>query len=90
MTMTIEIAPEMETLLSIEAQRRGLSPHKFVQVVLEEKLARQKVSREVLLEMLAEGMISHIPEGVSDEADEFEPLGFSGKPVSETILEERR
>lgn len=90
MTMTIEIAPEIEKLLQNEAERKGLSPNQFVQSVLEEKLSNQKVSPETLREMMAEGMISRIPEGFTDDEDNFAPLEFDGKPVSETILEERR
>ncbi len=47
------------------------------------------ISRKMLGEMLAEGMISHIPEGISDEDDNFEPAVIKGKPLSETILEDR-
>ena len=49
----------------------------------------KRVSPEILREMLAEGMISHIPEGISDEEDDFEPIKIKGKPLSETILEDR-
>lgn len=88
--MTIEIAPEIERLLRTEAEGRGLSPNQFVQIVLKERLSNQKVSKDTLREMLAEGMISQIPVGITDEEDNFEPLEFEGKPISETILEERR
>lgn len=47
------------------------------------------VSPEVLREMLAEGMISHIPERDEVEDDGFEPLAIQGKPLSETVLEDR-
>jgi predicted DNA-binding antitoxin AbrB/MazE fold protein len=47
------------------------------------------VSSDILREMLAEGMISHIPEGISEEEDDFEPVEIKGKPLSETILEDR-
>ena len=90
MTMTIEIAPEIGKLLRTEAERKGLSPDQFVELVLEEKPSTRKISKEILREMLADGMISRIPEGITDEEDNFEPLEFNGKPVSETLLEERR
>ena len=39
--------------------------------------------------MAAEGMISRIPEGISDTDDDFEPIEINGKPLSETLLEDR-
>ena len=50
----------------------------------------ERLEVELLQKMLAEGLISHIPEGISDEDDDFEPIEVMGKPVSETIIEERR
>jgi predicted DNA-binding antitoxin AbrB/MazE fold protein len=47
------------------------------------------ISLGILREMLAEGMISRIPEGISDEEDDFEPAAIKSKPLSETILEDR-
>ena len=47
------------------------------------------VSSDILHEMLAEGMINRIPEGISEEEDDFEPVAIKGKPLSETILEDR-
>lgn len=51
--------------------------------------AAKLVSSEVLRELLAEGMISHIPERDEAEDDDFEPLVIQGKPLSETVLEDR-
>jgi hypothetical protein len=45
---------------------------------------------DILNSMLAEGLISHIPEGITDEEDDFEPIDVTGQPLSETIIEERR
>ena len=47
------------------------------------------ISRKMLDEMLAEGMISRIPEGIGEEDDNFEPAAIKGKSLSETILEDR-
>lgn len=85
----IEVTPEIERILQTEAKRKGLSPNKFVQIVLEERFSTQKVSKEILREMLAEGMISRIPEGISDEENDFEPIEIKGRPLSETLLEDR-
>jgi len=49
----------------------------------------KQVSPDILREMLAEGMISRIPGDISDEEDDFEPVQIKGKPLSETILEDR-
>ena len=93
MTLTIEIAPETEILLQTEARRKGLSPNLFVQRVLEEKLSKRKNKNRtmpgILREMLAEGMISRIPEGITAEKDDFVPIKINGRPLSETILEDR-
>lgn len=48
----------------------------------------KRVSPEVLRELLAEGMISNIPER-DEEDDGFEPLAIQGRPLSETVLEDR-
>ena len=45
---------------------------------------------EFLQKLLADGFISEIPEGMTDEEDDFEPVEFEGEPVSETIIRERR
>ena len=50
----------------------------------------ERLETELLQKMLAEGLITHIPEGISDEDDDFEPIEVEGKPLSETIIEERR
>lgn len=93
MTLTIEIASETGKLLQTEAHRKGLSPDQFVQTVLEEKLSIKKTENrtvpKILREMLAEGMISRIPDSVTAEEDNFEPVKIKGKPLSETILEDR-
>ena len=49
----------------------------------------KEFSPDILREMLAEGMISRIPEGIGEEEDDFEPAAIKGKPLSETILEDR-
>ena len=53
--------------------------------------AKAQISEEEFLQkLLASGFISDIPEGMSDEEDDFEPIEFEGEPVSETIIRERR
>ncbi len=49
----------------------------------------KRVSPEVLRELLAEGMISNIPESEGTFEEDFEPIIIQGKPLSETVLEDR-
>ncbi len=46
--------------------------------------------REFAEYLLAKGVISEIPEGITDEEDDFEPIEIEGEPLSETIIRERR
>lgn len=93
MTLTIEIASETEKLLRTEARRKGLSPDQVVKGMLKERFPKGKnkkgIMSSVLQEMLLEGMISRVPKGISTDEDDFEPIEISGKPLSETILEDR-
>lgn len=94
MTVTLELGTETEKRLRTEAKRKGLSPNQFALNVLEEKLSNGKNKKnrtmpEILREMLSEGMISRIPESFNNEDKDFEPIKINGKPLSETILEDR-
>lgn len=42
MTLTIEVSPELETRLEIEASNNGIGKDEFVRIVLEEKLNVKK------------------------------------------------
>ncbi len=67
-----------------------LKEHERVRIIIEgDENSAKQISADILREMLAEGMISRIPEGVSEEEDDFEPAVIKGKPFSETILEDR-
>ena len=39
--------------------------------------------------LFEEGFLANLP-NETDEEDDFEPVEFTGKPISETIIEERR
>ncbi len=55
------------------------------------KNVKQEISEdEVERILLARGIISEIPENWRDEDEDFEPIEIKGKPLSETIIEERR
>ena len=49
-----------------------------------------RVPAALLREMLAEGLISHLPAAVDEAEDDFEPVEIAGAPLSETVIEERR
>ena len=52
---------------------------------------KPKMTDEQFLQyLLAKGVITHIPEGMTDEDDDFEPIEFEGEPLSEMIIRERR
>lgn len=54
---------------------------------------RQSVSESEIDRLLLErGIISQIPDPAcySDEDEDFEPIEVTGKPLSQTIIEERR
>jgi len=58
-------------------------------------LAKAETTNEVLKQdlwqkLFEEGLITHVPNGVSDEEDDFEPIEITGEPISETIIRERR
>ena len=40
--------------------------------------------------LLAQGVISEIPEGWNEADEDFELIEIEGKPLSETIIEDRR
>lgn len=55
------------------------------------KIQTAEIENEVSKRLLAKGIISEIPEKMSDEEDaEFELISIEGEPLSETIIKERR
>lgn len=48
------------------------------------------VYRNFQKQLVAEGFLTQIPTGMTDEEDDFEPMEFAGEPISETIIKERR
>ena len=52
---------------------------------------KPQITEEQFLQyLLAKGVITHIPAGMTDEEDDFEPIKIEGEPLSETIIRERR
>ena len=50
----------------------------------------QMTEEEFIQHLFEKGLITHIPEGMTDEDDDFKPIEFEGEPLSETIIRERR
>ena len=90
---TVEAIYENGIFKPVSGVPANLKEHERVRIIIESETERQpenaRVSDEILREMLAEGMISRIPEGISDDEDDFEPIEIQGKLLSETLLEDR-
>jgi len=87
---TLEAIYENGIFKPISSVPNTLKEHERVRIIIEgDEDSAKQISPDILREMLAEGMISHIPEGISDEDDDFEPIEIKGEPLSETILEDR-
>lgn len=64
---------------------------------LKEKLLKNSANEEQQITqdefdrvLFKEGFLANLPDENDDVEDDFEPVEFSGKPISETIIEERR
>ncbi|MEO8073683.1 MAG: antitoxin family protein [Acidobacteriota bacterium] len=86
---TVEAIYENGIFKPVSSVPKTLKEHERVKVIIENETEDVRISDELLREMLAEGMISHIPEGISDQEDDFEPIEIEGRPFSETLLEDR-
>lgn len=86
---TVEVIYENGIFKPVSSVPKSLKEHERVKIIIENETEDTRVSDILLREMLAEGMISHIPEGLSDEDEDFEPIEIEGRPFSETLLEDR-
>lgn len=83
-----------------------MTPTEILNEISRLPLSEQKALREKLLNdsgleaestaqnefdrvLFEEGFLANLPDESGDD-DDFEPVEFSGKPISETIIEERR
>ncbi|MFY9226243.1 MAG: hypothetical protein WAQ98_26435 [Blastocatellia bacterium] len=54
-------------------------------------LTAEEIDKKLQAELLAEGLVSEIkPSHLSLAKQNFKPIEIIGKPISETIIEERR
>lgn len=78
-----------------EAQRLPLNARRKIIDTLSQTLEKGEKKKplseaEIAQMMLAEGVISEIPEGWDKpDGEDFEPIEIKGKPLSEIILEDR-
>lgn len=88
---TQELLAEIQKLAP-EEQRRLLEVLKRDRVESSKPEHRPITEDEVEQILLAKGIISEIPPlaDYSAEDEDFEPIEVPGKPLSETIIEERR
>lgn len=75
-----------------EIQKLPLLTQKEISESLAKQLENKEqkhFKQEIWQELFAEGFITHIPTQL-EETDDFQPIEIKGKPISETIIEERR
>lgn len=83
-----ELLIEIQKLPPAEQQRLLEALRRHVKMKSEQGPITEDEVEEILL---AKGIISEIPPRVPDvEEESFEPIEVPGKPLSETIIEERR
>ena len=85
---TQELLAEIQKLPPAEQRR-------LLEVLKQDSMTKSELrpitEDEVEEILLAKGIISEIPPRVPDDEEEtFEPIEVPGKPLSETIIEERR
>ncbi len=84
-SQTVEKVVEQIKSLSIEEQIEVRS------ILNQISLTPEEIDRKIQEEMLAEGLVSEIkPPRTKTSKRDFMPIEIEGKPISETIIEERR
>ena len=83
-----ELLTEIQKLPPAEQQRLLEALKRDVKMKSEQRPITEDEVEQILH---AKGIISEIPPRVPDDEEEtFEPIEVPGKPLSETIIEERR
>jgi hypothetical protein len=89
MQITVDLSNEIYEQLSRLAQSKGISVSEIAAQLLEEAEANRRAA--VFEQMRAEGiLLPKKPVPVDDGSASFKPIEVRGKPLSETIIEERR
>ena len=68
----------------------GLANGQKVTIVIYDEDELRKREKEFLEQMKAEGRVAELPENPPAPPKKFEPIKIQGKPLSESIIEERR
>ena len=87
----MEITPQ-EIISTVQALPIGVQKEivKTLQKNLKKPVYSTQSEDEIEQILLAKGLISEIPKRLKDKEEEsYEPIEVKGKPLSETILEER-
>jgi len=88
----------MSTVEKVLEEVKTLTPgeqrlvHTLLNSLLENQAHPQTTEGEFHQMLFHKGIISNIPNPAddADEDDEFEPVDVQGRPLSETVIEERR
>ncbi len=90
--MTIQLKPAIEARLSERAAREKQNADVMANALLAEALLREDAEKEESLEkaLLAAGVIKRIAPPRDPTTADRPLIEVPGKPVSETLLEERR
>lgn len=88
MQITVDLSNEIYEQLSRLAQAKGVSVSEVAANLLEEAEANRRAA--VFEQMRAEGILLPKKPANPDIGASFKPIEVRGKPVSETIIEERR
>ncbi len=69
---------------------RSFQRGKRTRRIREQPLTRPLTPKEINEQMLADGVISRLPDPAEDSDDDDVPITIKGEPLSETIIRERR
>ena len=92
---TLEAIYENGIFKPISGSRPTLKEHERVRITIETGIDEKAETKngaarqELWQKLFAEGLITHIPSGISDDEDDFEPVEIEGESISETIIRER-
>ncbi|NJM52536.1 MAG: antitoxin family protein [Blastocatellia bacterium] len=89
MTTTLEVIYEDGIFKPLSSVPESFKEHERMKIIVETEI-KPKLSQAEFDQMLFdEGLLVNFPIE-TDENEDFEPIKFEGKPISETIIEERR
>ena len=89
MTTTLEVIYEDGIFKPVSAVPETFKEHERMKITVETEVKPKLTQEEFDQILFDEGLLVNFPLETDDD-DDFEPIEFSGKPISETIIEERR